>query len=193
MLVSLVVAMAVLAWGGGGGLRRRRRHRPVDEVQLLSAILAELQAGASLRLALANAAGSVDDPAISDVSRLALSGAPVADIAPHFSHLPSNGARLEAALRMAAQVGGRSADIFARLTERAIEESALAREKRALTTQARMSAGIVGGLPVLWFLFGGVDRVAALAAAGGPGLAIAVAGVAMEVSGGLLVWRLVAS
>ncbi|MCP4304013.1 MAG: hypothetical protein GY926_14105 [bacterium] len=193
MLVSLAVATVVLLWNGAGGLRPRQVHRPVDEVQLLSAIHAELRAGASLRLALANATRSVDDPAIRDVSHIALSGAPVADLAHHLGRLPSNGVRLAAALRMAEQVGGRSADTFARLTDRAIEEADLAREKRALTTQARLSAVIVGCLPVLWFLFGGVERVGGLVAAGGPGLAVAVVGVAMEITGGVLVWRLAAT
>jgi Flp pilus assembly protein TadB len=188
MLLSMLVAILVLVSGGSDWVRLRQRRRPVDEVQLLTAIHTELRAGASLRQALASATGSIDG--LQSVRGLALSGAPLEDIAANVSHLPTNGSRLASALQVAAQAGGRSADVFARLADRAVEEAALAREKQALTTQVRMSAAVVGGLPLVWFLLGGVGRLSTLAAAGGAGLAIAVAGAAMEIGGVLLVWRL---
>lgn len=188
MLLSVVVATLVLLSGESDRLRLRQRRRPVDEVQLLAAIHAELRAGASLRQALASATGSFDG--VQSVRGFALSGVPLEDIAANLSHLPTNGTRLASALHVAALAGGRSADVFARLADRAVEEAALTREKQALTTQVRMSAAVVGGLPLVWLILGGVGRLSTLVAAGGVGLAIAVAGLAMEIGGVLLVWRL---
>jgi Flp pilus assembly protein TadB len=168
----------------------QRRNRGVDEVQFLMSIQSELRAGASLRWALATAAGSASDPALDTVRRLALAGVPLVELAPKLDRLPVNGPRLAAALQVASVAGGRSAQVFARLAERAVEEASLIRERRALTVQARMSAVVVGGLPLLWVLLGGMDRVRTLTAAGGVGVAVAAAGIGMELAGGFLVWRL---
>ncbi len=190
MFMSAVLAVGILAWDDIHSVRVRRRGPAIDEVQFLNSIHAELRAGASLRWALATAAAGERDPAVHAVRRLALSGAPFPEIAPRLGRLPVNGRRLAASLQVAATAGGRSADVFARLTQRAVEEANLVREKRALSAQARMSAAVVGGLPVLWMLFGGADRVHTLAGAGGLGTTVAVVGVGMELIGGLFVWRL---
>lgn len=98
------------------------------------------------------------------------------------------GERLGAAITVAAASGGSAGAVFQRLADRAAADADLAREQRVLTTQARMSAGIVAGMPVLWMMLGGVGRIASLftAEAG----AVAVAGIAMEVVGVGLVWRM---
>lgn len=189
MLMSALVATGILAWDDIRSLRLPRRSAGIDEVQFLNSIHAELRAGASLRWALATAAGSVDDAEVRAVQRLALAGAPLTELAPLLRRLPINGRRLTAALQVAAVAGGRSADVFSRLAGRAAEEADLARERQSLTTQVRLSAAVVGGLPLLWLVLGGIDRVTALAGAGGIGTAVAFIGLAMELSGGLLVWR----
>ncbi len=190
MLLTAAGVAAVLLWDDLRGMWPRQRTTRLDEVQFLSSIHAELRAGASLRWALATAADGVDDSTVGEVARLALAGVPLAAIAPHLGGFPQNGRRLAAALQVAAIAGGRSADVFARLAQRGAEENALARERRVLTAQARLSAMVVGGLPVLWLVFGGARRIAALAEAGGVGLLVAVAGLSMELVGGFLVWRL---
>ena len=190
MFVIAVVVIGILAWDEIHSVRIRRRAPAVDEVRFLNSIHAELRGGASLRWALASAAAAEADPEVHAVQRLALAGVPLVEIAPRLYRLSVNGQRLTAALQVAAIAGGRSADIFARLAERAAEEADLAREKRALTAQARMSAAVVGGLPLLWMIFGGLDRLRTLTDAGGLGTAVAIAGLGMELGGGLLVWRL---
>lgn len=160
---------------------RHTRGRP-DDQQLAAAIHAELAAGSSLRNAVAAAAGHRPD--LASVRRLALAGAPIESVAAVLG--PSE--RLAAAVVVAARSGGRAATVFSRLADRAAADAELARQKRVLTTQARMSAVVVGVMPLLWMLFGGVARLEMLVASGAG--AVALVGVVMEGLGIGLIWRL---
>ena len=113
------------------------------------------------------------------------------DIATALRKLPGTGPKAAAAFRVAATSGGRAADVFLRLADRAAADADLARQRRVLTTQARLSALIVGGLPAVWFVFGGVGRLETLIAGGGA--VIALLGLGMEALGIALVWRLASS
>lgn len=190
MFLTALVAIAILLWGERRRIRVWRRRAGVDELRFLTAVHAELKAGASLRWALATAAQAQSVPEVQVVGWLALAGASLDTIAPRLRRFPVNGQRLAAAVQVAAIAGGRSSQIFARLVARSIEEADLAREKRTLTTQARMSAAVIGGLAVVGLLFGGIDRVGTLVASGGAGTAAAITGLGMELVGCLLVWRL---
>ncbi len=190
MLVTVLLVLFIVHWGNRRRLPRRRRPEVIDEVRFLSAIAADLRAGASVRSAIAAAASGESDPMLQTVSRLALAGAPFSEVAESLGNLPVNGRRVSAALRVVEEVGGRSARVFAGLADRALAEAGLARERRVLTTQVRMSAAVVGGLPIVSLLAGGAGRIGTLAASGPGGVALATVGVLMQVTGGALVWRM---
>jgi Flp pilus assembly protein TadB len=174
MFVTAVVAVLVLLWPDLARWRRRHSSHRSDEQQLLAAIHAELAAGASLRHAIA-AVG--DHTESTDVRRLALAGAPMKTVVAALEAGP----RVAAAIDVAARSGGRAAAVFQRLADRAAADVDLAREQRTLTTQARLSAAIVAGMPILWLLFGA-----------GAGI-VAVVGLVMEALGVVVVWRLASS
>lgn len=187
--LAFVVGLAVVA--GRWPVFRLRQPPGVDEQRFLAAVHSELRAGASLRWAIADAAAGESDGGLAKARRLALAGAPITELATSLRQLPENGRRIAAAIEVAALSGGRSADLFLRLADHAATASDVARQQRTLTTQARMSAMVVGGLPLVWLVFGGVGRIHGLVEQGA-GL-VAVAGLALEALGSLLVWRLAVS
>lgn len=190
MFVILAVAIfaGTMARHDLPSFRFRRRRPRVDEQRYLAAVHGELRAGASLRQALADAALGQDCPPLPATRRLALAGAPIERLAESLRRLPGNGRRIGAAIEVAGLSGGRSADVFLGLANRAAAQADLERQQKILTTQARVSALVVGGLPLLWLAFGGVGRLQALVQAGAG--AVALVGFAMETVGALLVWRL---
>jgi len=192
-MLLILVAAAVLVAGGVPRLRWRRPPPEIDEVRFLAAIASELTGGASLRAALIDAAAGEDHPSLAAVAQLARHGAPLAMVAGALEGLPINGQRAATAIRVAGLSGGRSADVFLRLSDRAVEEAELRREKGALTTQVRLSALVVGGLPVVSLLFGGGGRVADLLALGTVGKSIAGLGLVMQTGGLVLVRMMVAN
>jgi Flp pilus assembly protein TadB len=188
VLLASLASLAVLLWNPRQIQRWLQRSENVDEARFLGSVASELRSGASLRVALAGAAGESDHGVLRGVHRLALSGAPLESIADALASLPINGGRLRTALRVAAVAGGSSVAVFDRLTERAVDEAALARERRTLTAQARFSAGVVVALPSASLVLGGGARIGDLVASGPGGLTIAVAGLALQVCGAAAVW-----
>jgi Flp pilus assembly protein TadB len=93
------------------------------------------------------------------------------------------------ALAVVGRAGGRAAAIFAGLADRATREAALRREQRALTAQVRASALIIGSLPIVSLPAGGWSRTRLLLDAGPGGIGLALAGLAMQALGVLLIWR----
>lgn len=137
-----------------------------DEAAWLAAVAAELRGGASLRIALCAAAA--DAPAIDfrRVIRLAGAGAAIDQVAAEVARvLPRRGSTVGAALSLAGCAGGRAAAVFERLAGAAWDEAEALRQRSTLTAQARLSAWIVGGLPVV--------AVAALALSGRLGVVLA--------------------
>lgn len=157
-----LVAMAVVI------AARRGRQPPSDEAVVLSAVAAELRRGASLRTAIEPAASRSVHVDLSAAVRLAEAGAPIERVATAFAAgLPGVGRLAGPALEAAATSGGRAAAVFTRLADRASAHLELVAERRALTTQARLSAGVVGAIPCLvlgWMALTG--RLSGMLAAG---------------------------
>jgi len=168
----------------------RRRAAPVDEVRFFATIAADLRAGSSIRSALADAAAGQDDPALVVVGRKAVTGEPLDEVGASLAELPINGPRAAAAVRVVALAGGRAADVFSRLADRAAEEAHLRRERRVLSAQSRLSAVVIGGLPVVVLVAGGWERARDLAASGSGGAALAGIGLGAQAVGSLVVWRM---
>jgi Flp pilus assembly protein TadB len=143
---------AVAGWAAWHQRARFRAERaaPDAEAAVLRAIAAELAAGASLRGSLVAAAGTSQDVDLSRVARLAAAGRPMDEIADAVEEsLRVNGRRAAAALHLAGRTGAAPRRVLDRLAAQAADLGALARERRALTAQARMSAALVGGAPVV--------------------------------------------
>lgn len=184
---------AALAWGVAARRRSRRAGPgPVDEAGFLQGLAAELDAGASLRAAVGAAATRAPALDLSGACRLAAVGAPAEAVGEALQGaLPVNGRLAAAAFRLASSTGGGVAALFHTLANRAAEVGRLNRERRALTAQARASAWVVGGAPVI--------LLALLAATGrlGPLLSdpagrwVLAAGLALETAGAVAVWSMV--
>ena len=84
------------------------------------------------------------------VRRLVASGASLKRISQAVTEaMPVHGSLASAALRVADRTGGRVAEVFDSAAVLALEEDELLQERRAATAQARTSAVVVVGLPVL--------------------------------------------
>ena len=188
MVVTLLVALALLAAPRLGIPRRSRRLARVDEQQFYSAVHAELMAGAALRQAVARASAGQPGTGLDAVHRAAISAGPIGDVAAAVGDLPDCGRLAAAAVGVGTRTGGRAAAVFLRLAERAAAVAEVNRQRRVLTTQARLSAVVVAGLPLAWLTLGGYGQMRSLIAAGGTG--IAVVGGGLELIGLVVVWRL---
>lgn len=157
--------------------------RPEEEAAWLRSLAAELGAGATLRAALEAAAADV--PRFERVVRLAASGSPLEEVAGHVAcGLSTVGRSAAAAIEIVARQGGRAAAVFAELAAQADAEADLAAERRAATAQARLSAMVVGALPLvaLAMLFAS-GRAAALMRGGSIGPLILAVGTALQILG----------
>lgn len=179
----LVIAFAAIwvlytIWG------RRSTSVADTEAAFLTALAGELRGGASLRLALAEAVLRVP-VGLEPAARLASAGMPMPRIAPLLRDgLEHNGVTAAAALELSASSGARTAAVFESLAERATGTAELERERRAATTQARLSAWVVGLAPLLFTglvlaggSFGSLDRF------DGAGAAVIAAGIVLELTG----------
>ena len=189
-LAALAVVEPRLVLAGAAGwalfnLVRRRRTSSADvEATFLRALAAEIGAGSSLRLALADAATRVQldlDPAV----RLARAGMSMDRVANALSkQLAHNAVAVGAAFELSDWSGARTAAMFEGLTDRATEAAELEREKAAATAQARFSAWVVGLAPLVFtalLLAGG--GFGSLRRAGGAGFFVIGLGLALEVAG----------
>jgi len=192
MLIALLIAAFIVA--GVPRLRSRpwsipwrrsERPGPGDEVALLNGLAAELRAGTSLRMALVAGAERAPELDLGRAVRAAAAGQPMSDVAAELTGaLPSSGRFVAAAFRLTATSGGRAASVFEELALRAAETGELSRERRALTSQARLSALVVGGAPVAMVIVLLITGNAqALLAAGPLGHAMVAIGVGLELAG----------
>ncbi len=186
--VAVVEPRLVLAGAAGWALfnlvRRRRTPNADVEATFLRALAAEIRAGSSLRLALADAAARVQldlDPA----ARLARAGMSMDRVVNELSkHLAHNAVAVGAAFELSDWSGARTAAMFEGLADRATEAAELEREKAAATAQARFSAWVVGLAPLVFtalLLAGG--GFGSLRRAGGAGFFVIGLGLALEVAG----------
>ncbi len=86
---------------------------------------------------------------------------------------------------MCAAVGGRAADALDGMASSLRDRGAVAAEARSLSSQARMSAVVVGGTPLLYLAWSAlVDRDQLHALVGTPtGRVCVVAGIGLEAAG----------
>lgn len=166
-------------------VRLRQRRADAEEARFLAAVAAELRAGAVLRRALTEAARRAPSLDLAHACRLANAGAPMPRIARELRRaLGVNGRRVAAAVELSAITGARAADAFLTLAQRAAHVTVLVRERRALTAQARLSALVVGGAPLIFgigLLASG--RGAVLVGAGPAGIVTLAVGLTLELSG----------
>lgn len=185
-MIFVVVAAAMTGHAALG--RRRRAAGPESEARFLEVVSTELGAGRSLRLAVVAAAEAVPEVDGSHAARLAVAGWPADRVGGELARaLQLNGATAGAAFSMAARTGASVRTVFATLAGLARERAEAARERRASTAQARLSAWLVGGAPLalvaLSLALGGTDLLATPA-----GVAIAVIGLGLELAGAVTVW-----
>ena len=158
---------------------------PSDEAQFCTAMASELRAGSPLRSALCESLVRFPGLETDQVQRRVAAGLPLAGTAEFLREaLPLNGCLVATSLRLAGSSGGRAAPLFETLADRAVAEAALRREQRALTAQARLSAFVIGGLPlVATTLMLVTGRLAPLLAVGRLGATVLVVGAALQLAG----------
>lgn len=172
---------------------RRRRPAPgaADEATWLAAVAAELRSGASLRTALAAADSAAPALSTSRLARMAEAGAPVERMAAEVvAALPCRGRAVGAALNVASTAGGKVASVFDGLAADAWADVESSRAMVALTAQARLSAWVVGGLPLVVLTILAVTGRLGVVLGSGPlagivmavGLVLEAAGVAVVVA-----------
>lgn len=176
----LLAVAGAAAWAVISRMRVAGAPEPEDEVRILDRIVSELQGGASPRAALVAAARRERIVDLSAVERFVVAGLPAPAIAAELADtLPLNGRLVAAAWALAGETGAPAAPIMSLLAGRASERSRLVRERRALTAQARATAWLIAGLPLVVLL--------GLAVTGrigpGPGLSVVMVGVALQCAG----------
>lgn len=174
--------------------RGRPQAGPDEEARYLEGVAAELKAGASPRAAVSGAAGRAPSLDLGRVVRLASLGRPAPEVAGALSEaLPTNGRLAGAAFRLAAETGARAAEVFADLAVRSSEAGDLVRERRVLSAQARLSAALIGGAPVVVVVLLAASGRAKVLLESSSGRAIGAIGVALLLSGGLVIWVMLRS
>ena len=155
--VAVLGAAALLPWWAGlAGVaaailaaRRQARPDPFREVAYLQAVSAELRAGRSLRQALVDAGTRAPEMDLIRVARLCQSGRPMDEVARAVSAaLPETGRLAGAAVRIAAESGGRVSQAFATLAGIQADRIELRREIRASGSAARASVAVLTILPI---------------------------------------------
>lgn len=193
VLHPAIPLVGAAGWAVYNGLNRRgEKPSPSDEAGFLRGVAAEVRRGASLRVAVQEAAGRVPRLDLRRAGRLAGAGADAAAIGDAVATaLPSNGRLAGAAFRLSSHSGSSAAALFDALAGRAAEAAELAGERRAATAQARLSAGVVGLAPVAFTML--LITLGKGPALTGAGLAIFVIGFGLELAGlvviGVILWR----
>jgi hypothetical protein len=116
-----------------------RTSQPELVATFLRSVAAELRAGRSLRVALVDSARLDPRLGLARIVRVAAAGRPMEQVADEMATCPGM-TGIATALRVAAMTGGSAVD--------ATDEVALARERRELTVQARLSIAVVAGFPI---------------------------------------------
>nr|MDE0500803.1 type II secretion system F family protein [bacterium] len=133
---------------------RRQGSGCSEEAQVLLGVAGELRAGLGVRSAMAAAGQRSSRLDFHPVRRLVASGAPLDRISEAVTEaMPVHGSLASAALRVADRTGGRVAEVFDSAAALALEEDELRQERRAATAQARTSAVVVVGIPVLVVIY----------------------------------------
>jgi len=217
-LAWLLVPGCVLSWFAGGAIaglpgsvaaaaamvvaprivRRRRSARRAEalESDLADAVVvmaATMRSGRSLTQAIAQAAGEVNPPlgpALLAVADRTEFGVPFdASIDRLVEELPSADVRLVAGvLRIHRRTGGALPGVLDQVAHTLRERRASAREVRSLTAQARLSAVILGLLPIGFFLFLSATSKNDIAAAYHSATGATAIGVGLCLQAGAYLW-----
>lgn len=140
------------AWGLYSWSRRRTRRRQLAEHEagFLRTWATEVAAGSSIRLGLASAAASHPELPAGAAARLARAGRSPAEISQALKPaLAINGTAAAAFLEIANLTGARAAPVLTEMAVRAAERRDIADMRRAETAQVRLSAWLVGGVPLV--------------------------------------------
>jgi Flp pilus assembly protein TadB len=124
-----------------------RTSQPELVATFLRSVAAELRAGRSLRVALVDSARLDPRLGLARIVRVAAAGRPMEQVADEMATCPGM-TGIATALRVAAMTGGSAVPVFESLVVDATDEVALARERRELTVQARLSIAVVAGFPI---------------------------------------------
>lgn len=185
-----LVLVGAAVWGVVAAVRRRRDPiTPDDEATYFRALSAEMRAGASLRGALGEASHRVPTLSLGPAIRYADAGSPMSEVAESVTNrFPENGKLAAAAFRLSDWTGARVADTFEGLADRAAAAAELARERKAATAQARLSALVIGCAPIAFaMLLLVTGRGSGLMAHGMIGIIVLSAGLALELLGLIVV------
>jgi len=187
------IAIGVLRWRD----RRAERVSPVlvqerfaDAVTSLSAAV---RSGASLPQAIAYAAAEADTPVRKELERLVADldvGVPI-EHALEVWRVASPGADTDlvvGALELHRRSGGDLPAVLDQVTTSIRERVSVAREVRSLTAQARLSAWILGLLPVGFFAFLWLTAREDVQGALATSIGIACLGVGLLLEGGAVLW-----
>lgn len=198
--LAAVGAGMIMAWqpllgilGLGVWAARNRMEpssSPDDEAAFLRGVAAELAAGSPPRAALVSAASRAPMLELRHAVRFAAAGLDAERVAGALGEaLPIHGRLAAAAWTLTATAGGPAAALFEMLAVRAADDGALIREGRALTAQARASAWVVAGLPIV--LLAGMFGTGRLDVTSDPALGFVVgAGIALQAAGVAVVWAM---
>ncbi len=196
VLAALVVGpavpaplLAMAAVGAAVWTRRGSATAGAGEAAFLRSLSAELQAGATIRSALAAAARTSHVTGLDVLTRLAPAGRPLPELAAVVRRsMPQVGIAAAAAINVVATSGARAAAVFGELAGQADAAIALERERSASTAQARLSAMVVAGIPVVGVLLvTATGRGHALAGSGAPGRLVMGVGAALLAAGSLAI------
>jgi Flp pilus assembly protein TadB len=199
--LAAVGAGVVMAWQPvlgmvGLGVWAARNNKfghspgPDDEAAFLQGLAAELAAGSPPRAALVSAASRAPSLDLRHAVRFAAAGLDSVRVAAALREaLPTHGRLTAAAWTLNATAGGPAATLFEVLAVRAGDDGALIRERRALTAQARASAWVVAGLPIV--LLAGLFGTGRLSAASDPAMGLIVGvGIGLQAAGVAVVWTM---
>ena len=173
-----------------------RRHYADGLPSLLDDVARAVRSGSSLAQACAEAAAGSDAVRVELAAVVARAdrGLPLATALGHWSrHHPSTDVRLAgAALSLAASAGGAQARAVDGVASTVRERRAMAAEVRAESAQARLSAIVIGLLPIAFLLWALTTdgRTAAFLVADPIGWLCLAAGLALEALGALWMRRI---
>ena len=163
---------------------------PAAEARFYQSLLTELQSGIGIRSALSSAIEGFDDLDLSAADRRLQTGSAMTSVMDALSpSLRHTGDLARAALELGAETGGDLRPVVGDLVVAATELDSVEREVKVQTAQARLSAALVGLLPVavaviLMVARGGLPTEAV-------GRTLVLAGLAFQVVGlSIVAWML---
>jgi Flp pilus assembly protein TadB len=168
--------------------RRKTRAASVSgEGDLLRQLAGRVSAGATIR-------STISDPTISlvprNARRLAALGVPMNDVAEALiTVLPVNGQAFRAICAFSEHTGARISAALGILADRADDASELVRERKVTLAQVKLSAVVVGLVPIAASI--GLVVLRGVPEPGGPVIVVPmVAGIALQVIGTAVVFTL---